>query len=111
YPTLSSFLAQHPEIARNPTFFIGQSSLDLESPRSRGLIVVENIFEGAFVLTGVLGFLTLVGTLGRGMMQHRAWLRASKIQAEAHAKLVDRLTSNEDLLAYIASPTGQRAMG
>jgi hypothetical protein len=35
-------------------------------------------------------------------------LRASKVQTDAHTKLVDRLTSNEDLLTYMQSPAGQR---
>ena len=31
-----------------------------------------------------------------------------KIQTDAHTKIVDRLASNEDLLAYMQSPAGQR---
>jgi hypothetical protein len=31
-----------------------------------------------------------------------------KVQTDAHTKLVDRLTSNDDLLAYVNSPAGQR---
>ena len=31
-----------------------------------------------------------------------------KIQTDAHTKIVDRLSSNEDLLAYMQSPAGQR---
>jgi heme/copper-type cytochrome/quinol oxidase subunit 3 len=42
------------------------------------------------------------------VIDHRTWLRASKAQVEMHSKLVDRLTSNEDLLAYLQSPAGQR---
>src|SRR5262249_59369598 len=38
----------------------------------------------------------------------RRWQRAIKVQTEAHTKIVDRLNTNEDLLAYIQSPAGQR---
>ena len=44
----------------------------------------------------------------RAAIDHRRWLRATKIQTDAHTKIVDRLSSNEDLLAYMQSPTGQR---
>jgi len=33
-----------------------------------------------------------------------------RVQTEAHGKIVDRLSSNEDLLAYLQSPTGQRLL-
>jgi hypothetical protein len=112
YPALAAFLAQHPEVAHNPSFFIGDTRFDPESSnRGRALNVIQNTFEALFLLTGFLGFFTLVGFLTRTIIQHRAWQRTSKVQAEAHAKLVDRMTSNEDLLAYIQTPTAQRAMG
>ena len=56
-------------------------------------------------------FATVVGFLAwlcRSLLNYRYWLRASKVQIDAHAKLVDRLTSNEDLLTYVQSPAGQR---
>ena len=110
YPTLAGFIAQHPEVAHNPAFFIGDSRFDVsETPRGQALQVVERIFEGGTVLIGVMSFFTLVGWLARALIDYRTWLRASKIQADAHAKLVDRLTANEDLLAYLQSPAGQRA--
>ena len=59
----------------------------------------------------MLGVMFGIGTLAwlmRSAIDHRRWLRAMKIQTEAHTKIVDRLSSNEDLLAYMQSPTGQR---
>jgi hypothetical protein len=110
YPTLATFIAQHPEVAHNPAFFIGEPRFDApETGHSAALRVVENVFEGAMFLIGAVSFFTLIGWLGRALIDYRTWLRASKIQADAHSKLVDRLTSNEDLLAYLQSPAGQRA--
>ena len=70
------------------------------------------------VVDDALGFMTAVAIVGivfaflswvlRVVLDHRAWLRASKVHADAHAKLFDRLTSSDDLLAYIQSPAGQR---
>jgi hypothetical protein len=110
YPTLAAFVAQHPQVVHNPAFFIGDPRFEVqETGRGAALRVVENVFDGAMFLIGVVSFFTLVGWLGRALIDYRTWQRASKIQADAHAKLVDRLTSNEDLLAYLQSPAGQRA--
>jgi hypothetical protein len=110
YPALAAFVAQHPQVVHNPAFFIGDPRFEVqETGRGAALRVVENVFEGAMFLIGVVSFFTLVGWLGRALIDYRTWQRASKIQADAHAKLVDRLTSNEDLLAYLQSPAGQRA--
>ena len=110
YPTLAAFVAQHPQVVHNPAFFIGDPRFEAqETGRGAALRVVESVFEGAMFLIGVVSFFTLVGWLGRALIDYRTWQRASKIQADAHAKLVDRLTANEDLLAYLQSPAGQRA--
>ena len=110
YPTLAAFVAQHPQVVHNPAFFIGDPRFEAqETGRGAALRVVESVFEGAMFLIGVVSFFTLVGWLGRALIDYRTWQRASKTQADAHAKLVDRLTANEDLLAYLQSPAGQRA--
>jgi len=110
YPTLAAFIAQHPEVAHNPSFFIGEARFDSsETARGQALRVVENVFGEGMALIGFVSFFTLVGWIARAVIDYRTWLRASKTQAEIHAKLMDRLTSNEDLLAYLQSPAGQRA--
>jgi hypothetical protein len=108
YPTLATFLAQHPEVAHNPVFFLGGAALG-DAERSRQIL---NTIDGALAGLGLfLAFLTLSGVvmwLMRAGIEHRRWLRATTIQTDAHMKLVDRLTSNEDLMAYMQSPAGQR---
>ena len=42
------------------------------------------------------------------LVDHRRWSRLSKIQTEVHNKVLDRMQSNEDLLAYIQTPAGKR---
>ncbi len=44
----------------------------------------------------------------RTFIDYRRWLRLTRIQTDAHTKLLDRLTSNEDLMAYIQSSSGRR---
>jgi len=60
---------------------------------------------GGTVLIAVLSvFVWLIKTI----VDHRRWLRTSKVQVEMHSKLLDRLTTNEDLMAYAQSPAGSR---
>ena len=42
------------------------------------------------------------------LIDARRWNRVSRTQAEVHTKLLDRFSSNEDLLAYIQTPVGRR---
>ena len=111
YPTLAAFLAQHPEIAHNPVFFLGGYGGGQQyyaDSRSNVANAVENIFVGLEVAIGVMFGIGMVAWLLRSVLDYRRWLRAMKIQTEAHTKIVDRLASNDDLLAYMQSPVGQR---
>jgi hypothetical protein len=110
YPKLVEFLAQHPEIARNVEYYFeGYGSRG--EPRQR----LDPSFEALGVLLGGLGvgfililFSCVIIWLVRAFIQHRRWLKASQVQADVHSKLMERMTSNEELLAYIQSPTGRR---
>ena len=110
YPTLANFLSQHPEVAHNPVFFLGGTGSGEQYSDSRSAVAnaVENIFVGLEVAIGVMFGIGTLGWLIRSAIDYRRWLRAMKIQTEAHTKIVDRLASNEDLLAYMQSPVGQR---
>jgi hypothetical protein len=115
YPQLSSFLAQHPEIAHNPGYFLprfrngGPRNYDgYNEPR---VVALRTVGEGLAGLAFLIGFLTVVGTIGyllRSAIEHRKWLRVSKTHVDTHTRIMERLTSNDDLLAYMQSPSGQR---
>jgi hypothetical protein len=110
YPTLATFLSQHPEVAHNPVFFLGGpgGGSQYSEPHSGVATAVENIFVGLEVAIGVMFGIGTFAWLVRSAIDYRRWLRAMKIQTEAHTKIVDRLASNEDLLAYMQSAAGQR---
>lgn len=110
YPTLAAFLARHPEIARNPAYFLGtphsrewSGTPEVEAVRAWGRVV-----EGAQVFVVIATFVGALVWLIKQMVDYRRWLRLSKVQYEIHTKLMDRLASNEDLLAYIQTPAGRR---
>lgn len=110
YPTLAAYLAQHPEVAHNPGFFIGGAvgAGASSDSRTQAMRAIEGVFEGLELLIGIMTGILTLAWLARAAIDHRRWLRATKIQVDAHTKIVDRLSSNEDLLAYMQSPTGQR---
>jgi hypothetical protein len=54
---------------------------------------------------------TILATLAwiiRTLIDYRRWHRLSKVQSEAHAKLLDRFTANDELIAYVQSPAGAK---
>jgi hypothetical protein len=99
YPRLAEFLNEHPEVSNNPTFFLGGPSSD----RHVRMAPVAAI-AGIMALAGVIVWLI------RLIVDYRRWLRVSKLQTDAQAKILDRFTSNEDLLGFIQTPAGRRFM-
>jgi hypothetical protein len=108
YPALWAFLQRHPEIVRNPSFFLGEFRYYEPGPRNTSLQMFEMILAGTGIVLGVSAFLGVFIWVVRSIIDHRRWLRLSRVQAEVHTKLLDRLTTNEDLLTYIQSPAGRR---
>jgi hypothetical protein len=108
YPVLWSYLQKHPEIARNPSYFLGEFRYYEPRPQDRSLEMFQIILAGTGIAAGVSAFLGVLIWTIRSIIDHRRWLRLSRVQAEVHTKLLDRLTTNEDLLAYIQSPAGRR---
>jgi len=108
YPALVAFLQQHPEIARNPTYFFGEFSYRPPVPRDRAYEMFEIVMAGlglTLLGTAILGtFIWVV----KSIVDQRRWLKLTRTQAEVHGKLLDRLTNNEDLLAYIQTSAGRK---
>lgn len=109
YPALAAFVAQHPEVAHSPAFFLEQVWLPTDAaPESatervwRDTMQGLGIFMVMFLVTGTLVWLI------RTLIEHRRWSRLTRTQAEVHGKLMDRFTSNEELLAYMQTPGGKR---
>jgi hypothetical protein len=108
YPALAAFLQQHPEVARTPSYYVGEFRYN--PPRAG-----DRSYELAQMILGGMG-LTLLGSSLLGVfiwlvktgIDHRRWLRLTRTQTEVHTKLLDRLGTNEELMAYIQSPAGRR---
>jgi len=104
-----AFLEQHPEIKRNASYYLSRYGNDYGSyysdPRSRAW---QNMFDMLGVFVIVLTVITALGWMVKTAIDYRRWGRLTKVQTEAHTKLLDRFTGNEELLAYVKSPAGAK---
>lgn len=108
YPRLAAFLTQHPEVLRSPAFFLGAPMTDDGDPGARAMRMSEDVMEGVGGFVFFLSFAGFLAWIVRTVIDHRRWLRLSKVQVDVHSKLLDRMSSHDDLLAYIQSPSGRR---
>lgn len=108
YPGVVAFLGAHPEIARNPGFYVDEVRYERPDPAGRAIDLWKDVLGGlaAFIAFGMA--ISVIVWLIRTLVDYRRWSRLSKVQTDVHTKLLDRFTSNEDLMAYIQSPAGAK---
>jgi hypothetical protein len=111
YPELIVFLQQHPEVARNGADFLSDfrpSYYREPDYQTQVIRMWQSLFQGIAILL-VFGVVTgALVWLVKTLVDYRRWYRLSKVQTEAHNKLLDRFTANDELLAYIGTPSGKR---
>jgi len=113
YPALAGFLNAHPEIAHNPSFYIGENNdrRNYSYQQDRANAAVElwrSVINGIGVF---LGFGMAIGVavwLVRTVVDYRRWNRLAKVQTDVHTRILDRFTDNAELLAYMQSQPGKR---
>lgn len=101
YPEVREFVAEHPEILRNPRFYLAQ----FRSP-AQNRSVLGDIFEMLAVLGGVVLTVGALGWLIRTLIEQRRWKQLSRTQSDVHNKILDRFNTTEQLLEYIRTPAG-----
>jgi len=104
YPTLQAFLKEHPEIARNPSYFFGQPD-NRRGPNPTEALAAILAGTGLFIFFMTL--LITVGSMAQQVVAYRRWVRQTRMQIDVHTKILDRMQSNEDLLAYVQTPAGR----
>jgi hypothetical protein len=111
YPLLVDFLERHPEIRRSPSYYFGESSFRefrVLTPEERAIRSFDSMVNTAGVLLGITVLVSMLVWVIRTVVDHRRWLRQSRVQVDVHSKILDRMASNEDLLAYAKTPAGSR---
>jgi hypothetical protein len=119
-PELAHFLQEHPEIARNPEFYLfahvagrGGPGMSLEQyvwpEMNRGR---PDVWDR--IVSDIVPFLVFVSILSallwllRVFVENRRWSRILKLQTEVHGKLLDRFSSSQELLTYMNTEAGKR---
>jgi hypothetical protein len=122
-PQLAQFLAAHPEVARNPDFYLfthvhpedGGPDQALEravwpqfhGPQQSGWSSGE-AFAPIGVTLGFACFLWAVVWLVRQFLENRRWSRIFKLQSEVHGRLIDKFSTTQELAAYMGTEAGRR---
>lgn len=113
YPAIQQFVTQYPEVARTPEYYLAEystyySNPESRDPRQQAMDMMRNWVEMVMVFVIVITISAAVLWLLKALIDHRRWLRISKIQTEVHSKLLDRFSSSDELLAYMKTPAGAR---
>jgi len=105
YPDLTAFVTQHPDVIHNPSYFFGSVESEAGEGGYRAWREIMGDIGGFSVFLIFMG--VLIWTI-KTLIEQRRWSRLSAIQTEVHSKLLDRFTSNEELLAYLQTPAGKK---
>jgi len=121
-PQLAQFLANHPEVALNPDFYLfthlnveGRPDQALErevwpelNERYHRPSFAESLLDqgGPFLI--FVCILCALLWLTRMFVENRRWSRIFKLQTDVHGKLIERFGSNQELLTYMGTDAGKR---
>ena len=122
-PELEKFLQNHPEVARNPDFYLFANLPAGPGRRSEKLMrktwmdqvhYQQDSGASAEIARAVGPFLVLLTVLAtliwliRILLENRRWTRIFNMQTNVHGKLIDRFGNNEELLSYMNTEAGKR---
>jgi hypothetical protein len=112
YPAIAQFVAQYPEVTRSPDYYLQGYALNFNESRSdpnqEAMAMFRSVVEGLMIFVIVAAIALSLLWLIKSLIEHRRWLRMSRIQTEVHTKLLDRFSSSEELLSYMKTPAGSR---
>jgi hypothetical protein len=122
-PELAQFMASHPDIARNPEFYLFSRLDPSNGRRDRALQrviwpdltpqpqqesaaprVIEKMTPIVIIPAMFLAFVWII----RIFVDSRRWNRTFKQQSEIHSRLIEKLGTNQDLVAYMETEAGKR---
>jgi hypothetical protein len=121
-PQLAAFLASHPEIARNPDFYLFTHMSSSDSGPDEALERAvwpefgykRNSSSNGEVVSPIAGaaafacFLAALIWMIRAFLENRRWGRIFKLQSEVHGRLIDKFSSAQELALYMETEAGKR---
>lgn len=124
-PELAQFMAAHPDIAKNPEFYLFSRLDQRGGHRDQALeravwpdLVPVNSYAGPNGAAAVMDkivpiiivpafFLSVVWIISL-FVQSRRWNRTFKQQSEIHSRLIDKFSTSQELAAYMETEAGKR---
>jgi len=122
-PQLASFLTAHPEVARNPEFYLfshlkhedGQPDEALERAvwpdvyRSQNQpSSLDRFWDGFIPLIAFAIALAAILWMARVFIENRRWNRIFKMQSDVHGRLIEKFTNNQELATYMETEAGRK---
>ncbi len=122
-PQLAAFLVAHPEVARNPEFYLfthvthgdGSPNEELEravwpelTPRRNDSWSAGDVLGPIAAVLAFACFLAALIWLVRQFLENRRWGRIFKLQSEVHGRLIDKFSTNQELAGYMETEAGKR---
>jgi hypothetical protein len=121
-PELGQFLQSHPEIAKNPDFYLFNNLHGEHEPPSETLErklwpqmsrQESSGIDSALVNDGIpfLVFLCMLGALlwlTHVLLENRRWNRIFKLQTDVHGRLIERFGTSQEVLTYMGTDAGKR---
>jgi len=122
-PQLGQFLVQHPDVARNPEYYLftnlnfpgGRRSQALERAVWPEMSAppyqpnhVRDAIEPIAALAAFACFLATLAWLIRQFLENRRWLRIFKLQSDVHARLIEKFGTTQELASYMETEAGKR---
>lgn len=122
-PQLADFLAAHPEVSRNPDYYLfthmhpGDGSPDealtrevwpdvyRAQPRRSGW---DELLSNLAPVLALVSFLAAVVWGVRVFVENRRWNRVFRLQSDVHNRLIDKFSSSQELAAYMETEAGKR---
>lgn len=121
-PQLAAFLVAHPEVARNPDFYlfthlhidgapdeaiehaVWPESFRRDPPRTG----FDELLSNLVPLLAFACALAVLLWIIRVFVENRRWTRTFKLQSEVHSKLIEKFSSSQELAAYMETEAGRR---
>lgn len=122
-PQLAAFLTAHPEVARNPEYYLfshlphepGGSDDALERAVWPDVYRAQNndspfreFTHDLGPLLAFLGFLFVLFWMMRMFVENRRWGKVFKLQSDVHGRLIDKFSTSQELAAYMETDAGRR---
>jgi hypothetical protein len=105
YPDLEDFVQNHPEVERNPHYYVRDFGPYYQRREPTALERAVEMLSITFVIGLSLFALTW---LVRTIIEQKRWNQLSRRQAEVHSRILDRFSTSEELLTYVKSAAGAK---